>query len=209
MTNDLTAHLNDGAEEVFLPPNAVASGGNRTTILHAARPEVAAAAREYFEDPDRLHGDRVPSVTVLTEKPVHRMMIMLHAMGKTQKEIAEATGYSAAGVGQILRQPWARQRLLAYLKEAGQDAIQHFLKNETSNSLEVLREIRDDAKERGATRVAAANAILDRALGKPIAKVETDNTNRTVPADISSIEAEISRIREQLKAKGVPDGGTN
>lgn len=172
----------------------------------AGRPSVRAIAEQYYNSPDALHGDHTPEVTILQERPVHRMMIYMHAQGASIPDIALNTGYSKMMVGQILRQPWARQRLLQILNETGRDAVRHFLTNEIAPSLEVLREVRDDAEEKGATRIIAADKILDRALGKATVTVESNITSRSVPADLQRIEADLQSTREQLAARGVSDG---
>ena len=47
----------------------------------------------------------------------------------------------------------------------------------TADALEVLASIMTDEKETGSARVAAVNAILDRAYGKPKQTVEGDEDN--------------------------------
>lgn len=172
----------------------------------ASQARIRAAAAEYYGLPEALHGDRPPSIEILSERPVHRMMIYMHAQGASIADIAQNTGYAKAVVGQILRQPWARQRLLQILNETGRDAVRHFLTNEIAPSLEVLREVRDDTEEKGATRIIAADKILDRALGKATVTVESNITSRSVPADLQRIEADLQSTREQLAARGVSDG---
>lgn len=184
----------------------IAAGGTRaspsSTANRISDPDVQAAARSYFESDDALHGDKLPNQTILSEKPIHRLMIYLHAMGGKPAEIAKQTGYSVQSVYQILRQPWARAQLTTILKEAGIDEVTHFLKTEVAPSLTVLRDIRDDTAARQSDRAAAANSILDRAIGKPTVHIESKNTNSTVPADLSRIESEITAARKQLAELG-------
>lgn len=186
------------ASRVFLPPGTSEAVRPPRAEAQAARPQVAAVAEAYFSSADRLHGDTMPSVTIARETPFHRLMIYAHASGKSVQEIALQTGYSAAQVSAVLRQPWARQRLLQLLKETNMDAIQHFHDTEVMPSLEVLREIRDDAQEKASSRIVAANSILDRALGKPLQQVKTDNTNRNVPDDMARLDAELDALRKQV-----------
>lgn len=196
-----------GVDTVYLPTKVSDQNGSAAqTEAVAARPDVGAIAAAYFDDPDRLQGDRVPETTIMTERPVHRMMIYLNAQGASPKEIANQTGYSYASVTQLLRQPWARQRLLQILKETGQDAVKHFLTNEISPSLEVLRAVRDDGTEKGATRVIAADKILDRALGKATVHVESNSTilSGKIPDEVARIDAELKSVRGQLAQKGFP-----
>lgn len=193
----------DYAGTIYVPerPRGGGTSCNTDAERHADDPAVLAAAEDYFGDPDRLHGDRLSSQTILRERPVHRSMIYLHAMGATYREIAEQTGYNYHQVRAVLSQPWARQRLVQILNETGKDQIKHFLTHEVSPSLEVLKTIRDEGKK-DSDRLVAANAILDRALGKPLAKVESSNTNRTVPADLQRLERELAEVRKQLEDKG-------
>ena len=160
------------------------------------------AATAYAADPARLHGDKPPGIQIATEKPHHRLMIYCHAKGMTAREIGEQMGYDPVYVSTVLRQPWARQQLVDLLKEVGESVVDHFLRQEVSPSLEVLREIRDKREAKDAARIAAANSILDRCLGKPTVRVESDNTNRQVPSDIVRLDAEIESVRKQLTESG-------
>lgn len=190
---------------VYLPPDSrghVAS--TAASEKYAGRPDVLAAAEDYFEDKDRLHGSKVCETTILREKPVHRMMIWLHAAGATAKEIAAQLDCTPQTVSQILRQPWAQKKLTEFLREMGQDKVRHFLTAQVSPSLDVLQEIRDTATARHSDRLAAAREILDRALGKPTVHVESSNTNKNVPADVQRLDAEIAAVRKQLEDKNLP-----
>jgi hypothetical protein len=160
------------------------------------------AATAYAADPARLHGDKPPGIQIATEKPHHRLMIYCHAKGMTAREIGEQMGFDPLYVNTVLRQPWARQQIVALLNEVGESVVSHFLKQEVSPSLEVLREIRDKREAKDAARIAAANSILDRCLGKPTVHLESDNTNRQVPSDIVRLDAEIESVRKQLTDSG-------
>lgn len=195
------------ASRVYLPPRPMAPGGsNMQSEKLAGRMDVQAIAADYFGSSEALYGDKVPSITIMSEKPIHRMMVYLHGQGASIADIAQHTGFTKSFVGQVLKQPWARQRLVQILNETGRDAVKHFLTHEIAPSLEVLREIRDDGSQKGATRAMAADKILDRALGKPTVSIESNNTNKQVPADIQRIEADLKSVREQLASRGVPDG---
>lgn len=186
---------------IYLPTAVKSAKGNATSEAIAVRPDVAAAAKEYFESEDRLHGDKVPELTILKEQPHHRMMVYLHASGAKATDIAEQTGYTSTYVAQVLRQPWARSRLVQILKECGKDRVKHFLTHEVAPSLEVLREIRDNRSAKEASRLTAANSILDRALGKPTVHVESDNTNRNVPDDMARIDQELKSLKQQINGR--------
>jgi hypothetical protein len=151
-----------------------------------------------------LAGDRDPNLDV-SERPEHRIMIYLRAQGRTIKEISTATGYSYHWVGQIVRQPWFKQRLLTLLDEEGRDVLQTMLKAEAIPSIETLVEIRDDPKARHSDKISATKELLDRYLGKSVAKVETKVTT-TVGDAATEAEAnarELEKIQAELSARGV------
>ena len=206
-TNELVDKLVGDMPRVYLPAVSrdVTTPGQSEAV--ANRPHVSAAAEAYFSDPDRLYGDRVSEVTLINEQPIHRLMVYLHAQGASRGDIAKQTGYTPQMVGTVLRQPWARQRLVQILNECGKDQVRHFLQHEISPSLEVLREVRDNVDAKPSERVTAANAILDRALGKPTVMIESKNTNTTVPADVTRIDQEIAAVRKQLEGKGFTSDG--
>lgn len=193
---------------VYLPRSLEGNpAGSTSALRHALRPDVQAVAAEYFNDPDRLHGDKMPSQILVKEQPIHRMMIWMHAQGASRKDIARNTGYSEAQVRMVISQPWARARLVQILKETGLDPVKHFLTHEVAPSLEVFREVRDDKEAPPTARITAADKILDRALGKPLAKIESDNTNRNVPADLQRLEQEIAETRKALNERGILENG--
>jgi hypothetical protein len=109
-------------------------------------------------------------------------------------------------VSQITRQPWFKERLSIELREAGLDPVKQFLAGEALPSLEALVTIRDDAKAPAAARVAATNAILDRAFGKPTQHIESKSTVDVTNARVTAerLESELRAINEQLAARGVP-----
>jgi wyosine [tRNA(Phe)-imidazoG37] synthetase (radical SAM superfamily) len=137
------------------------------------------------------------------------MMIYLHAQGASIRDIAKHTGYDYVYVSQVMRQPWARSRLLSILKDTCQDAVKHFLTHEVAPSLEVLREVRDSTTASAQAKIAASNSILDRALGKPTVTVESASTIRNVPADMQRIEADLAAVRSQLESKGATVHGAS
>lgn len=122
---------------------------------------------EAFRGEDSLYGDRVPSHEIRREQPQHRQMILMKAAGFSNKEIAEKLGYAQTTISQILRQPWARMRLLEEMKAAGRDTLQGLLASTAEDSVWTLIEIRDKADAKNSDRIVASNSLLDRYLGKP------------------------------------------
>lgn len=173
----------------------VVSGGARTEVYEAG-------VRDYTAG-QMLHGDLPPSQVINKEQPVHVLMCYMAAGGKLPQEIADATGYSVVSVRNIQRQPFFRKRFLQIASEAGKDTVKAFLDGEVMPSLVTLVEIRDTNKElRPHISAAAANSILDRALGRPQQKIETENHNFTHGKTVDEVDQELAAVREELKSRG-------
>lgn len=153
----------------------------------------------------------VPSVIIMEEKPHHITMAYLLAAGRTRKEIAKVLGMPESGISQIVRQPWFQKRLKEITEAEGKDMVKQFLEGEVLPSLEVLRDIRDDDKQKGSTRIGAANSILDRFLGKPMVHVESKtNLNiHTAAESVEQVERELQSVNEELLTRGVKLSGVN
>lgn len=159
----------------------------------------------YRSNPLRLAESDTANFSIREERPEHRIIAYMVSEGKSVKEIALLTGYSENWVRQIKRQPWFKERVVEILHEAGRDVVENFLQGEVLTSIETLVEIRDDADAKSATRVAAANAILDRALGKPTQYIKSETQSKAVGDVVQEnerLERELASINEQLKQVG-------
>jgi len=157
---------------------------------------LAESLREYTEDPNRLFNDSVPLVDLQREKPEHRLVVELKARGMTHREIAALTGYTTVAISYIVRQPWARKRILELIQTSvkAADPCLELLKQEAANNLQTLIDIRDGAFDaEPSTRAAAANALLDRLWGKPTQKVE-QKISRVSLDSVADLEREEARL---------------
>ena len=170
--------------------------------FHTAQAELESQGLRPLANAEETKGVRIEK-----ENSRHRVLVYLFAQGGSAKNVFqqlggewnEETNSAVSGTGEysyqhllnIRRQPWFQNELLAVIAENGSPLIEARLKLEMMSSLETLIEIRDNKKERGATRVTAANSLLDRYLGKPTQKVE-----QIQPASVANYEAE----REELEA---------
>jgi hypothetical protein len=114
-----------------------------------------------------LFNDLDPVYSFKKEKPVHRTMVSLAVQGYTTKEIAASTGTTVPHVSNVLRQPHARQHMIENAKKDVSLEIRDFLEGEVLENLRVMRTIRDDPQVKPETRLAAADRLTDRHLGKP------------------------------------------
>ena len=165
--------------------------------------------REYMEGGNALAGDMAPNLAIKHERPEHRLILYFKAQGKSNKEIAQLTGYGYQWVCQIVRQPWFRKAFVDMCEELNRDDVEQFLKGTTLDSLQVLQEIRDDPEAKDASRVAAANALLDRALGKPTQHIKTERIGSAdnAQAEMSEVDRELAAVRERQRAMGIQPGG--
>jgi hypothetical protein len=174
--------------------------------VRTAAQEVYDQSRELYETSDlKFAGDaKAPTTEILKERPEHRIIVYLKAQGRSNTEIAKITGYTKPWLTQVCAQPWFKLQLTALLHEKGGDMVQNFLEGQVMNTLETLVEIRDNS-DKDATRLAAANSILDRAFGKPTQHIKTeavaDPTN--AQTEMSSIERELAMVKEQQRTLGM------
>lgn len=194
-----------------------ASGGARAN--NAYTPSVADAVI-YDDMKERgvapLEGGNLPEFRIVNEKPEHRFLVYLFAQGLNIREVFEQLGgkydeanrpisgtgqWSYAYLTQIRRQPWFESRLLTLMQEQGVDKVQAKLELELFPSLEVVKELRDDHSVAPATRLNAANSLIDRFLGKPIQHVKSESVSEvhTFEHDVEKLEREILDIEAQIQ----------
>lgn len=125
---------------------------------------------------------------------------MFAAGAVTAKEVAGAFKVSVPTVHNLIRQPWFQELVTMKMAEHGGRDIIALFKAEGFNSLVTLIELRDNEKVPGTVRSACARDILDRALGKPLQRVEQSNvpTSADPVAEVARLEEENTRRREQL-----------
>lgn len=127
---------------------------------------VALAGSASSEEPD-LHNGRDPHYNIKHERLEHRVIIYLKAEGLSNKEVAEVSGFTPVAVSNILRQPWAKRRVLEIIQSKGSDAVETVLKSSALDSIYKLIELRDSPLTQPETQRKSANDLLDRLFGKP------------------------------------------
>ena len=122
----------------------------------------------------------------------HRLMICLAANGFTHIEIAEKTGYQVSNVSNVLRQPWARARILAMQQDAGMDELQRTLRTACTGAVaRVIERAENEVIQLSSPGLAQKvdEYLIDRYLGKPKNQVEhsTKPTEKMTDAEITDI----------------------
>lgn len=155
--------------------------------------------QDYLNSPDALFNDRTPNLRVEHEKPEHRIVLFLKGQGLSNREIARKTGYTEPWISQVLRQPWARARLVRELQEAGQDAVQEAIRSAALDSVFTLIDQRDNEKAKPADRINAADKLLDRFLGKPMQHVEAKTTTIQSSIEVEALQKELASLEAEQK----------
>lgn len=183
--------------------NGTGYKGNRQAFQNRDPNEVA------LQDPDRLHTGKAPNLAIINERPEHYILLVALAKGATQRELAEASGYSESWISQIVRQPWAKQRLLDILEKGGINQVEAVLRLEVMPSIMTLVEIRDDPQSGAKARITASQDLLNRSyLGTPIQRVEnykggevvSTRDKEVLDARIAEAQAEIARLEGKVEA---------
>lgn len=142
-----------------------------------------------------LFNARDPHYPILHEKWQHRVICFLKAQGLSNVEISRQTGMTAVAVSNVVRQPWAQQRIAEIICEAGQDAVQQLLAGAEYDSVQRLIEERDNMNARPSDRINAADKLLDRIRGKPPQSLNHNVSNRVEDLTDEQLEAIIRQGR--------------
>ena len=130
--------------------------------------ESPAPADDYFNA-------QPPERAILKESPSHRAMIILRTTGHSIKEIADALGYSEIHVGNVLRQPWARKRILEAQNDSLANEVRKTVERAGRKALTLLEESLDDVELPANVRSQTAQYLVNRLLGKPSASLVVDD----------------------------------
>jgi predicted transcriptional regulator len=205
--------------------HAAFSGGGRACAANRAKPEsekyvgnpqayvnnrelFAEVEAELAKDPTAdFFNAKEPNLAIKTESPKHRLICYLKSQGLSNHEIALKVGVTPQWVSQIVRQPWARKVIAEEMRAAGRDALTTIIEAAAEDSVYKLIEVRDDEKAPKNVQLAAANSLLDRYLGKPTQKIESEVTKKSV--DVDELQAELATATAELKRLGIGAGGVN
>ena len=144
-------------------------------------------------EPRPLFNGRAPAYVLQSERPEHRIIVMLKAAGRTNVEIAEATGTSTVHVATIVKQPWAVAQILQEVESAGREPVIELMKGACMDAAKNLIDIANEAEHVETRRKANLN-VLEFCFGKPDQAITT--TVKKDPATLSDAEL------MQLAAKG-------
>lgn len=175
-----------------------------TTRMNAYVAPVAEMQPKGEVDVDSLFGTSQGYVKYKKEKPEHRRMLWFRLEGYNVKETAQLTGYTPQSVSQICKQPWFVEAFCQLSAERGKDAVNTFLEGEVLPALTRTLALAQSA-DSDAVKLAANREILDRFLGKSIAKVEakTSSTLDVNVYDAAKLQEEYNRNEQILRGRGI------
>lgn len=157
--------------------------------------ETCEATGELPSEGDDYYNAADPLIGLLKETPVHRLMINLRASGSSIKEIAEATGYTPIHVGNVLRQPWARKRILEMQTGEGLSELRNVIERAGRKALTLLEDSLDEAEIPANVKSNNAQYLANRLLGKPSNSLILDD--RRNPRELST--AELADLLQRTK----------
>lgn len=105
-----------------------------------------------------------------TEFGLARMIILMAAYGHEVKEIAEKLQVKDSRVRMILKSESAQNEIVRMQDEMYADSDRAF-KRLLPKAIKTTAEIMESGSEKGATRLMAANVVMDRVLGKPVQQI--------------------------------------
>jgi hypothetical protein len=190
------------AREDLHPPKASGDRSNEVSYRRESETVTKEEIHELvglYEPGKEFFNGAEPVIVLQEERPEHIRMIQLKIAGKSNQEIAAFTGYTPCHVGTVLRQPWARKRLLEEFQK-DTTSFHEYMQGAALASLQVLEEIRDDQNAPASARVTSAMNLVDRFFGKPTQRVETfDGGKAPSLKDMEALDAELAKTQEELE----------
>jgi lambda repressor-like predicted transcriptional regulator len=113
-----------------------------------------------------FYGDHDALYEIKHETHKHRVIISLARQGLLVKEIAERVGMTSTGVSNVLRQPWARIKIVEGIELTTKEKLRQMLEEHGPTCLQRIVDLSASAQSEQ-VRLAANNAVLDRLLGRP------------------------------------------
>lgn len=189
-------------------------GFNESVLTNLAKAQAAGRSAHKFYDPsevggeDALFGAFKPSYIMATERPEQRQVVELKTRGLTNKEIAEATGYSRASVNTILHQPWAQERMVKKLEQSTMQAVKDMIEQTAGQSIVRLAEMAGDEnlKFKHPKLFTEINqSFVDRFMGKAPIIVESKEPTKLTDEELAN---DIARLRQEVGASPETGDGT-
>ena len=159
----------------------------------------ASALRPEAADGKRLHtAHKTDPLGPDSEQPWHMHAARYSALGYTPAEIAEACGVHINSVYRARNALWFQERVTAFMAEQDKDIMDLFRNARAAVAMRLI-DLALTAKSE-AVAVNAADRVLDRIMGKPLARVETTESPKSADpvAEVEALRQEIATLTKPL-----------
>lgn len=136
---------------------------------------------------------------VLEEQPGHLVLARFLALGLSQKEAGEASGYSQNHVSRLLKMPWFQERVAKFLEASASGDLMTMFRGAALKAFVILEEMVDSPKTPAAVRLAGVKEIIERNMGKTTQYLEVKATSGDPVAEAEALEREVLNLRSNLK----------
>lgn len=166
-------------------------GGDNVVLVQM--PEVRTSTEGY-------HNPRDPIVSIQTERPEHRNVLLLKMQGHSNVEIANLTGYTPVHIATIVKQDWAQEFMARHQNRVGIKKVEMLLDGAVGKAVErLITECDSEAEKSTAmSRIAAARELLDRKFGKaaqPILSGRLSDVTKMSDGEIDARLAELQKLK--------------
>lgn len=148
-----------------------------------------------------MHNVRPPQVTVQTENTTHRAILWMKIQGQSNRTIAQQLRISEGWVSQVTRQKWFLRQMALEMDTVGRDTTEAILQSAANDCMQQVIALSTAAKSE-AVRLAASNSLLDRFLGKPVQRTQTEQHvhHHKASDQIDELDAQIADLEKQEAA---------
>lgn len=150
---------------------------------------------------------------IVKVRPVHRLMALARATGRTVNEIADEFDYSISTVSKVLNSPLVKALVRKYAEkppDVGPNEATRILKRFAPVMALGLLDIAQNSEDEG-LRLKAIDSTLDRAGVSRVQRVDLEGAQQLDIVDATAIEKEIMRAKAlpQLIAEKVAQENGN
>ena len=148
-----------------------------------------------------LFNSTIPGAEIENEKVEHRAMILLKAQGLSNKEVADATGYSQGQVSTIVRQPWFQEKVLAILHSHGEEEVEKLMNQMAPKLLLMAQELAEKAQSES-VRSNTILGLLKVVKGEKQVQVRAPESLEEIRSRKGQIERQLAEISGEDNGDG-------
>lgn len=125
-----------------------------------------------FDHELRIDEPEAPSAGIISR---YREIARLHALGKTNNQICEILGYTAAWMSTILKDPFIKAEVERYRQQLFDQDVTDKIKEASKDGASFIHNVILDGQEKSQTRLDAAKWVVEKAHGKARQEVSVES----------------------------------